>query len=69
MKNVKKNGFIFNMLLLTIFFSIWFPKAGIKLSGIPLTVSNILFGLTFILWFFKKIIINISFIHNNATIL
>ena len=55
MKNVKKNGFIFNMLLLTIFFSIWFPKAGIKLGGIPLTISNVLFGLTFILWFFKKI--------------
>lgn len=43
------------MLLLTIFFSIWFPKAGIKLSGIPLTISNVLFGLTFILWFFKKL--------------
>lgn len=55
MKNINKNGFIFNMLLLTIFFSIWFPKAGIKLGGIPLTVSNVLFGLTFILWFFKKL--------------
>lgn len=55
MKNFKKNGLIFNMLLLTIFFSIWFPKAGIKLSGIPLTISNVLFGITFILWFFKKI--------------
>lgn len=55
MKRIKKNGFIFNMLLLTIFFNIWFPKAGIKLDGIPLTISNVLFGITFILWFFKKI--------------
>ncbi len=42
------------MLLLTLFFSIWFPKAGVKFSGIPLTVSNVLFGITFILWFLKN---------------
>lgn len=55
MKKFKKNGLVFNMLLLTIFFSIWFPKAGIKFNEIPLTISNVLFGITFILWFFKKI--------------
>lgn len=55
MKRFKQNGLVFNMLLLTIFFSIWFPKAGVKFSGIPLTVSNVLFGITFILWIFKKI--------------
>ena len=55
MKVIKKNGLVFNLLLITIFFSIWFPKAGIKIIGIPLTVSNILFGLTFVLWSFKKI--------------
>lgn len=37
------------------FFNIWFPKAGIKLSGVPLTVGNIFFGLTFILWIVAKI--------------
>ncbi len=55
MKTFKKNGFVFNMLLSTIFFSIWFPKAGIKLSGIPLTISNVIFGLTFVIWVFKKL--------------
>ena len=55
MKKFNKNRLIFNMLLLTIFFSIWFPKAGIKISGIPLTISNVLFGITFISWFVKKI--------------
>lgn len=55
MSKAKKNGLVFNMLLLTIFFSIWFPKGGIKLGGIPLTISNILFGITFILWCIKKL--------------
>lgn len=50
-----KNSILFNLLLMTIFFNIWFPKAGIKLGGIPLTAGNMLFALTFIVWCFLKI--------------
>ena len=48
----KRNDLIFNLLLITIFFNIWFPKAGIKMSGIPLTIGNIMFAITFAMWFF-----------------
>ena len=46
---------LFNLLIITIFFNVWFPKAGIKLAGIPLTVGNVFLGLTFVLWFLLKI--------------
>lgn len=49
-KAKEKNGLLFNLLLITIFWNIWFPKAGIKLSGIPLTIGNIFFAFTFIIW-------------------
>lgn len=51
----EKNGLLFNLLLWTIFFNIWFPKAGIKIGEIPLTIGNILFAITFILWLFVKV--------------
>ncbi len=53
--NKEKTNLTFNMLLLTIFFNIWFPKAGIKLSGIPLTVGNVLFFITFVFWILGRI--------------
>lgn len=54
-KNKIKNGFLFNLLLITVFFNIWFPKAGIKLTGIPLTVGNVFFAITFLFWILKKV--------------
>lgn len=50
----EKDSIFFKILLITVFFNIWFPKAGIKVSGIPLTVGNILFAVLFILWIWKK---------------
>ena len=41
---------------MTIFFNIWFPKAGIKVAGIPLTVGNVFLAITFICWLYKKIV-------------
>lgn len=56
MENKKeKNGVLFNLLLMTIFWNIWFPKAGIKLGGLPLTVGNVFFAITFALWIFIKL--------------
>ncbi len=55
-KTKEKNGFLFNLLLMTIFFNIWFPKAGIKVAGIPLTVGNVFLAITFICWLYKKIV-------------
>ena len=54
-KTKEKKGFLFNALLITIFFNIWFPKAGIKLSGIPLTVGNVFLAITFFFWTMKKV--------------
>lgn len=54
-KTKEKNGFLFNLLLITIFFNIWFPKAGIKLSEIPLTVGNVFLAITFFFWAMKKV--------------
>lgn len=53
--NTKKSEFLFNMLLITIFWNIWFPKAGIKIGGIPFTLGNVVFAITFILWVGQKI--------------
>ncbi len=53
-KTKEKNGFLFNLLLITIFFNIWFPKAGIKISGIPLTAGNVFLAITFLFWILKK---------------
>ena len=55
-KTKEKNEFLFNLLLMTIFFNIWFPKAGIKVAGIPLTVGNVFLAITFICWSYKKIV-------------
>lgn len=55
-KNKEKNGMLFNLLLITIFFNICFPKAGIKMSGIPLTIGNVFFAITFACWLVKKLI-------------
>lgn len=52
---MKKNKFTFTLLLITIFWNIWFPKAGIKLSGIPITVGNVFFAITFFVWIINKI--------------
>ena len=49
-----KNSLLFNLLLMTIFWNIWFPKAGIKISGIPLTIGNVFFIMTFVVWFLKR---------------
>lgn len=54
-KTKERNGFLFNLLLITIFFNIWFPKAGIKLSEIPLTVGNVFLAITFFFWTMKKV--------------
>lgn len=55
MTTKRKNGLLFNLLLLTIFFNVWFPKAGIKIKSIPFTVGNVLFGLTFLMWIISVI--------------
>ena len=52
---MKKNKFAFTLLLITIFWNIWFPKAGIKLNGIPITVGNVFFAITFFVWIINKI--------------
>lgn len=53
-KEKQKNGLLFNLLLLTIFFNIWFPKAGIKIGGIPLTIGIVLFVFLTFFWFGQK---------------
>lgn len=68
-KTKEKNGFLFNLLLITIFFNIWFPKAGIKLLGIPLTVGNIFFAITFFFWIMKKGMSGYVKINKNSYIL
>lgn len=50
-----KNNHIFNLFLLTFIFNFWFPKAGIKISNIPLTIGNVLFAFLFIVWSIDKI--------------
>lgn len=35
----------FFLIASTLFFSVWFPKAGLKAGDLPLTVGNLLFGL------------------------
>lgn len=39
------------LLMVTVFINITFPKAGIKLGGIPLTVGNVFLLLTIMSWF------------------
>lgn len=39
------------LLLVTVFINVTFPKAGIKLGGIPLTVGNVFLLLTVLSWF------------------
>ncbi len=50
-KEENKNTLLYYLLLITIFFNIWFPKAGIKLAGIPMTVGNVFFIILLVLWF------------------
>ena len=51
MENIKKdNSMLFRLFLITMFINLAFPKAGIKLAGIPLTVGNMFFVLTFAFW-------------------
>ena len=50
----KKNFFYrysYLLLLVTVFINVTFPKAGIKLEGIPLTVGNVFLILTIMSWF------------------
>ena len=54
-KEKKKKDLLFNIILLTVFFNIWFPKAGIKIGEIPLTVGNVFFALAFVVWIYTKI--------------
>lgn len=61
-----KNKTIFVILLITIFLNYWFPKAGIKLSEIPITISMIAFIGLIIIWLLKYISnrkIKISYLH------
>lgn len=51
----KNYNTLFKLMLITLFFNICFPKAGVKLAGIPLTVGNILFAILFICWSLLKI--------------
>ena len=53
-KSKKKYSIEYYLLLVTIFFNIVFPKAGIKISNIPITIGNILLSLTFITWILRK---------------
>lgn len=46
---------IFGIILVTIFFNYWFPKAGIKISEIPITVSMLVFIGLVIIWLLKYI--------------
>lgn len=56
MNSVKKEkNYLFILLLTTIFFNFAFPKAGVKLLGIPLTIGNLFFAFTFFIWCVKKI--------------
>lgn len=41
---------IFKLLALTVFLNIWIPKGGMKISGIPLTIGNIVYFLLIILF-------------------
>ena len=50
-----KNKMIFGIILVTIFFNYWFPKAGIKISEIPITVSMLVFIGLVIIWLLKYI--------------
>ena len=49
-KKTERLSVVEKLLLATAFFNIWFPKAGIKLSEIPITVGSVLFGMTIIIW-------------------
>lgn len=40
----------YTLLLITVFINVTFPKAGIKLGGIPLTVGNVFLLLTILCW-------------------
>lgn len=42
----------YRLFLLTIFINIWFPKSGMKMNGIPITVGNVLFGLLLVFFIF-----------------
>ena len=53
--NKKESKIFFYILMITVFFNIWFPKAGIKIAGIPLTIGNVFFGVLFVIWILKKI--------------
>lgn len=54
-KNEYKNSFIFILLLMTIFFNWVLPKAGTKISGIPLTIGILLFAVLILFWIIKMI--------------
>lgn len=54
----RKSNLLFNIFLITIFFNICFPKAGIKVKGIPLTVGNICLGILIISFILKTLINN-----------
>lgn len=43
--NEYKKSFIFILLMMTVFFNWVLPKAGTKISGIPLTIGILLFGI------------------------
>ena len=51
---IKKSYFYrysYLLLLVTVFINVTFPKAGIKLGGIPFTVGNVFLLLTIMSWF------------------
>lgn len=49
-KTEGKKSIQFILLMFTVFFNVWFPKAGLKISGIPLTVGNVFFFALLLLW-------------------
>ena len=53
-RELVENSFFYKLgyvlLLITVFVNVAFPKAGIKLGGIPLTVGNVFLILTILVW-------------------
>lgn len=49
------NKILFKLFCVMLFFNIWFPKSGIKISGIPLTIGNLLVFVLLTLQFVRVI--------------
>lgn len=49
----RKNNLFFTLLLITIFINVTIPKAGFKIAGIPITLSNIFVLIIYIAFFIR----------------